>query len=82
VRPRRTSASDKVYRLPGGTEDNDLWVETGEQDGAPTILSTWELSEGERRAIADGGTIDLIVWGGGMPPVALEVGLPLEERKR
>lgn len=79
MKPRRIAASNKVYRLQGGTEDNDLWVE---QDVAEqTITSTWELDEDERAAIAAGGTIDLTVWGAGTPPVALKVGAPLKERK-
>lgn len=74
MKPRRTVISDKVFRLPGGTEDNDLWVTTyGEDDGGPCIGSTWEPTPEERQAIADGANVELIVWGTGTPPVALRL---------
>lgn len=77
VKPRRTQASDKVFRLPGGTEDNDLWVTTYDEDdvdqGGPAIGSTWEPTDDERQAIADGANVELIVWGTGHPPVALRL---------
>lgn len=80
MRPRRTAQSNKVFRLPGGNEDNDLWVEQDERDG--TITSTWEFTDEERAMIAAGGTIDLVVWGTGTPPVALEVSpLKIEQRR-
>ena len=82
MKPRRTPSSDKVFRLVGGNEDNDLWVEmTQDVLGAPIILSVWELSDAERTAIATGATIELMVWGRGTPPVALGIGPSLEERR-
>lgn len=72
VRPRRTPSANKVFRLPGGTEDNDLWVTVDEDgDGEVVIGSTWELDDDERKAIADGANIRLLVWGQGHPPVAV-----------
>lgn len=72
MKPRRTVLSDTVFRLPGGNEDNDLWVTTyGEDQGGPCIGSTWELTDDERAAIAAGANIELIVWGTGHPPVAV-----------
>jgi hypothetical protein len=72
VRPRRTRTSNRVFHLTGGTEDNDLWARQHiDQDGEPTISSTWELSHEERRAVAEGANIELIVWGAGTPPVCL-----------
>lgn len=71
MRPRRTPTSNKVFRLAGGTEDNDLWVRAGIEDGEPTISSTWEPNEEERTALAAGASIELTVWGIGHPPVAL-----------
>lgn len=80
MRPRRTIASNKVYSLAGGNEDNDLWVVEDEVE--QTITSTWEFDDEERAMIAAGGTLDLVVWGTGTPPVALEVSpLTIEERK-
>lgn len=74
ARPRRTPSSTTVYRLPGGTEYNDLWVsEYEEADGSHIVASTWELSDEERAAIADGANIYLEVWGHGHPPVAISI---------
>lgn len=70
-----------MYRLEGGNEDNDLWVERDRVDGQPLIVSVWDLTDDERAAIAAGGTIELTVWGTGHPPVALGVGPSLEERR-
>lgn len=86
MKPRRTPRSNKVFRLVGGTEDNDLWVETttheglpcitlhvhkGLEDEHPVVTSTWELTPEERELIAAGQNIELTVWGEGTPPVAL-----------
>lgn len=73
MRPRRTPASNQVFRLLGGTEDNDLWVQRVVQDGQPIIRSVWELDDDERAAIAKGAHIRLHVFGDGTPPVALDV---------
>lgn len=75
MKPRRTHESNRVYRLEGSTEDNDLWVtETfcSEQPGVPVILSVWEPTADERARIAAGENIELAVWGG-QPPVALQL---------
>lgn len=71
MKPRRTPSSNQVWRLQGGTEDNDLWAETRMQDGTPVIKSVWELTPAERQAVAEGANIALLVWGG-QPPVAIE----------
>jgi hypothetical protein len=72
MNPRRTPSSNQVFRLPGGTEDNDLWVRRDHhEDGSPLIRSTWELSDQEREEITAGANVELIVWGAGTPPVAL-----------
>lgn len=74
MKPRRTPLSTDVYRLAGGNEDNDLWAERGRtEDGTPVIISTWELSDDERREIAAGCNIELHVFGIGQPPVNLRV---------
>jgi hypothetical protein len=82
VKPRRVPDSTAVFRLPGGNEDNDLWVKRGSTNGEPWIESVWELDEDEREAIAAGATIELRTYGNGTPPVSLAVGRSLEERKR
>lgn len=78
MKPRRTPRSNHVYRLEGGTEDNDLWVELARvRDdvlGETTaICSVWELSDEERQAIADGANVELEIIGGLQPPVSLTV---------
>ncbi len=81
MQPRRTHRSTNVYELAGGNEDNSLWVHIDQAAG--TVSSVWELSEEERRAIADGFNVQLTVWGG-QPPVAMRLvntplGKPPEE---
>lgn len=72
MRARRTVLSDFVFRLPGGTEDNDLWVQRRvDTDERPVMSSTWEPTEEERQAIAAGANIELLIWGGGHPPVSV-----------
>lgn len=74
MKPRRTIHSDMVLSLPGGTEDNDLWAQRDQYvDGSPLIRSCWVPTDDERRAIAAGANIELIVWGIRHPPVAMDV---------
>lgn len=82
MRQRKTPTTNHVFELPGGNEDNSLFAEVHlDQAGAPVITSVWELTNEERQKIADGGTIELHVWGRGTPPVVLSVGPSMEERK-
>jgi hypothetical protein len=70
MRAHRTVQCNKVFTLPGGTEDNDLWVEyVTDTDDQTYIMSTWVPSADERKAIANGENIQLCVWGSGTPPV-------------
>lgn len=72
MKPRRTVESNRVYRLAGGTEDNDLWVTVTEDvDGVACVASAWEPSPEERQAIADGANVGLVIWGLAHPPVAI-----------
>jgi hypothetical protein len=74
MRPRRTIHSNKVFRLAGGNEDNDLWVEADtDYDENPIVKSVWVFTDAERHAIAKGYNVELVVWGGGHPPVALHI---------
>lgn len=79
MKPRRTHFSNKVFALPGGNEDNDLWVQVAEDaQGDPVICSTWQPTDAERAIIAAGGQVELVVWGDGTPPVAIRaVNYPL-----
>jgi hypothetical protein len=75
MKPRRTHDSNSVYRLVGGTEDNDLWTTVtfdSERPEVPVVLSVWEPTDEERARIAAGENIQLAVWGG-QPPVAVQV---------
>lgn len=74
MKPRRFPAANKVFRLLGGNEDNDLWVEQATfTDGTPYIRSVWELTDEERRQVAEGHNICLVVVGMGTPPVQMQV---------
>jgi hypothetical protein len=74
VKPRRTVYSNAVFSLPGGNEDNDLWLMRDEHtDGSPLLRSCWVPTDEERKKIAEGANIELIVWGGGRPPVSMGV---------
>jgi hypothetical protein len=73
MRPRRTHSSTNVFRLEGGTEDNDLWVTIRHPEGeGPVVCSVWEPTDEERARIAAGENVRLSVWGG-QPPVAIDV---------
>lgn len=99
MKPRRTWFSEKVLRLEGGTEDNDLWYRIqpdatgGPHDGHPVVVTVWEPSEEERKRIAGGENVMLMVWGlkgpSGeitQPPVAVSTTdeplgrMPIDER--
>lgn len=72
MRPRRTPSSTTVFRLVGGTEDNDLWTRIEEVDGIPVIVSVWELTPEERQHIAAGANLQLEIHGAEQPPVAMQ----------
>jgi hypothetical protein len=74
MKPRRTWWSNFTFILKGGTEDNDLWATLDEsEEGSPIMRSTWVPTDEERRRIANGENIELIVWGTVHPPVLLDV---------
>lgn len=81
MRPRRTVDTDVVFQLPGGNEDNDLWVKRGSTaDGHAWLESYWELTDQERELIATGSAIVLRTFGAGSPPLALYVGDSIQLR--
>jgi hypothetical protein len=74
LQPRRTHYSDGVLGLPGGNEDNDLWYQHQEHESGDHIfLSVWEPDEEQRRAIAEGANVQLLIWGSGHPPVSVGI---------
>lgn len=82
MRPRRTHVSNHCLSLPGGTEDNDLWVHVGEdEDGDTLMTSVWVPTKAERQAIADGKNIALTMLGSRHAPVIMEVtAVPIGKR--
>lgn len=82
MQPRKTPTSNHVFELPGGNEDNYLYVEAQlDELGNPLVVSVWEPTDEERAALAAGGTVELCVWGTGTPPVLITVGPSMSERK-
>jgi hypothetical protein len=69
----------------GGNEDNDLWLFRERDSDGTKLRSTWVPNDEQRKAIAEGQNIELIVWGESHPPVSLllcnyPLGKPPEER--
>lgn len=74
MKPVTTEFTNQVFKLSGGTDENDLPIQRMiEPDGSITLTSSWELTDDERQQIADGAKINLVIWGSAHPPVALEV---------
>lgn len=63
-----TSEAEEVLDLPARVERDE--------DGAPIIRSTWELTEIEREQVAEGAHVELGVWGSQPPPASLRVTAP------
>jgi len=75
VKPARTPFTNRIYKLQGGTKENDLPVEMNvDVKDVPVMISTWvTLDEAERERLVSGAPIELIVWGEAHPPVAIRV---------
>lgn len=74
MKPRRTHFTNRVFTLPGGTEDNDLWVYDIPDDNENNVIaSVWVPTDEERERIAKGENVRLLVWGRNMFPVAMDV---------
>jgi hypothetical protein len=74
MKPRRTNYTNRVFTMPGGTEDQDLWVyNIPDSNDNNVIASVWVPTAQERERIAKGENIRLLVWGTRMPPVGLDV---------
>jgi hypothetical protein len=78
VRPTDFPEKTRVLQKPPGMTDEECQPlaihDTGEQ-----LISRWEPTPEERRAIAAGAPIWLSVTGRGHPPVNLEVVSPFDE---
>lgn len=74
MKARRTVHSNKVFTLPGGTEDNDLWAYVGTDDNDNMVISSvWVPTDEERERIARGWNVRLNVWGRTTPPVMVDI---------
>ena len=74
MKPVRTPWTNALYKLEGGSDENDLPLEKNhDADEHEILLSTWELTNEERKAVADGKRIEVIIWGEEHPPIALRV---------
>ncbi|HEV8670994.1 MAG TPA: hypothetical protein VGS01_09705 [Candidatus Limnocylindria bacterium] len=86
MQPIRTKATTGNYGAPPGSSDVSglpyyrTYNETM-YPGAkvPVIHSTWDLTENERKAIANGAKIELAIYGEPIPPVSLIVDPTAEE---
>jgi hypothetical protein len=76
--PVRTARSNFVYRGPS-PDIGDAWVRREPRERA--VYLVWQLSDEERRAIAEGGSIELGIYNmEPIPPVSINVTseLPLD----
>jgi len=73
LKPIRTPDSNTVYTLPGGNEDNYLYIERTD-DGE--LHSVWEMTAAERLLLAGGGRVQLTIIGSLVPPIILSVARP------
>lgn len=77
LNPRRFHSANKVWRLEGGTEDNDLWALNHEVNDqvmgiTPAVTSVFVPTDEQRQQIAEGANIALTVIGM-QPPVMLRL---------
>lgn len=68
-----------VLEAPPGQEDEVAPLAIIAGDGV--MVSRWELTEEDRRRIAEGGSVYLHVCGRGHPPVMLTTELEVEARQ-
>lgn len=71
MKPRRFHGANRVFRLEGGTEDNDLWIQ--QLENPYCMVSVWELTDEDRAAIAAGANVELRIWGNLHPPCAVNL---------
>lgn len=77
LRPRRFHSANKVFSLPGGTEDNDLWVRLHKIDDeiigeCLAMTSVFEITDEDRALIAGGANVALTLLGT-QPPVMVRL---------
>lgn len=74
MKPIRTPTTTTVFKLPGGTDENDLPAEIViDQDGRLVLETAWQPTAAELEAIVNGAPVTLRVWGEQHPPVSVTV---------
>lgn len=75
MRPIRVPGTNFVFKLDGdATGDHDLPCQLlRPEPNAAIVISTWEPTPEERRAIAKGANVQLAVFSAQHPPVSLSV---------
>jgi hypothetical protein len=74
MKPVRTAFTNMLFKLEGGTDENDLPCEkTHDGDEKDVLVTTWEVTPQEAQEIVKGKRIELVVWGEEHPPVALRI---------
>lgn len=74
MQPVHVAEANVVFKLPGGSSENDLPVEAArDEQGEHVLISTWEPDDDERAAIAAGANLQVLIWGTQHPPVALRL---------
>lgn len=77
MRPTQHPSNNGILRAPAGAtvEECRLLAITRVTyaDGTPAVQSYWELTDAERKAIAEGAKVQLSCWGNTHPPVWIGV---------
>lgn len=82
MRPVRSAFTNAIFKLEGGTDENDLPIEkTHDADENEILVSTWEVTPQEAQQIVKGKRIELVIWGTEHPAVALKVEEDEDEAK-
>lgn len=74
MKPVKVPITNAVFKLSGGTEENDLPINKTTLNGQEVLRSFWKLEPYELEAIKQGAMIELTVWGTQHPPVSLGIG--------
>lgn len=80
MRPIDFPQANLTLAKPATMTDEECQPLRVHRDG-PQLISCWGLTWRERLAVLFRGRVWLWVWGGGHPPVALEVETPFPEVK-
>lgn len=74
MKPINTINTNITFKLPGGTEENDLPAyRIKDTEGDEVLCSVWEPTPEERERIANGENLRLIMWAQRPLPVSIDV---------